>query len=90
MSYDDVHEQVQGILLSMVAEGRAMFSGIGPHGPTFAADPIVVWDQLDRAGLLSDDVPWPFTTTALARLRVEVRASLRMLREGVAENEVLE
>ena len=74
MSYDDVHERVEGILLAMVAEGRARFSGIGPHGPTFAADPVTVWEQLDSAGLLSDDVPWPFTTTAVARLRAEVSA----------------
>ncbi len=74
MSYDDVHEQVEGILLSMVAEGRARFSGIGPHGPTFVADPATVWHRLDSAGLLADDVPWPFTTTALARLRVEMPA----------------
>lgn len=74
MNYDDVHERVEGILLSMVEEGRARFFGIGPHGPTFAADPTTVWDRLDSAGLLADDVPWPFTTTALARLRVEMSA----------------
>ena len=71
MSYDDVHEQVERILLSMVAEGRAKFAGVSPHGSTFVADPATVWHRVDGAGLLADDVPWPFTTTAVARLRVE-------------------
>ena len=70
MRYDEVHEQVEGILLSMAAEGEARFAGIGPHGPTFEADPVPVWHRVDRAGLLADDVPWPFTTAAVARLRV--------------------
>ena len=74
MSYDDVHDQVEGILLTMVAEGIARFAGIGPHGPTFVADPVTVWHRVDGAGLLADDVPWPFTTTAVARLRVEAGA----------------
>ena len=69
MTYEDVHEQIEGILIGMVEAGEATFAHVGPHGSVFEANADLLWDHMTRAGLLSDTVPWPLTVVALARLR---------------------
>lgn len=69
MSYYDVAERIEAVLLSMVAAGTAELSGVGPHGPTFSADHRHVMERIEAAGLLEDNVPWPYTATAAARMR---------------------
>ena len=68
MSYREIHERAEAVLLAMVAEGRAEFAGQGPHGPMFRVPKAEALNRMQAAGLMADRVPWPHTLRAFMRL----------------------
>ena len=68
MSYREIHERAEAVLLAMVAEGRAEFAGQGPHGPMFRVPKAEALDRMEAAGLMGDRVPWPHTIRAFLAL----------------------
>jgi hypothetical protein len=72
MSYREIHDRAEAVLLAMVAEGRAELLAQRPSGPVFRANLDEAIDRMGDAGLVGDTVPWPLTVRAVLAL-VEVR-----------------
>lgn len=70
LTYAEVRQRVEAVLLRLVREGRAEFRGVGRRGPTYSmSEPESVWDHLEAAGLVAHNIPWPFTLKAVMVLR---------------------
>lgn len=70
LSYAEIHDRVEAVLLQLVREGRAEFRGVGRCGSTYMmATHESVWNHLEAAGLLAKHVPWPLTVRAVVSLR---------------------
>lgn len=66
MSGNEVRSRVEAILLGMVMRGEADFLGVGRTGAcTFHADPELLLDHIEAAGLLDDGVPWSAVIVAM-------------------------
>ena len=70
LTYPEIHDRVEAVLLQLVLDGRAEFRGVGRCGSTYLmSTQESVWHHLEAAGLLANNVPWPLTVHAVVCLR---------------------